>query len=163
MAQSADLRLEHLYVWPGTTHLEHGPRDYASSGDCASRIRQPATPGRRLTPERLLLRHVVPRLRTLLPVLFAFEIGATLLALGELGFLGFYFGGAETRSVARGDTSGTWNMLVPGQSELAQMLSGGWQNIFQTPWMVAWAGSAFFFSILAFTMLGEGLRRRVMR
>lgn len=111
----------------------------------------------------ILLRHVVPRLRTLLPVLFAFEIGATLLALGELGFLGFYFGGAETRSVARGDTSGTWNMLVPGQPELAQMLSGGWQNIFQTPWMVVWAGSAFFFSILAFTMLGEGLRRRVMR
>jgi len=110
----------------------------------------------------ILLRHVFPRLRSLVPVLFAFEIGATLLALGELGFLGFYYGGAETHGVARGDSSGTWNMLVPGQPELAQMLSGGWQNIFQTPWMVVWAGGAFFFAILAFTILGEGLRRRVM-
>ena len=112
---------------------------------------------------RILVQHVLPQIRTLLPVLLAFEIGGTLLALGELGFLGFYFGGAETRGVARGDSAGTWDVLIAGQPELAQMLSGGWQNIFQTPWMILWAGGAFFFSILAFTMLGEGLRQRIAR
>jgi len=109
----------------------------------------------------IVRRHVVPMLVALLPMRLAFEIGASLLALGELGFLGFLLGGGATRSVARGDSSGAWQVMIAGQPDLAQMLSGGWQNFYQTPWLAVWGGGAFFVAVLAFMLLGEGLRGRL--
>lgn len=111
----------------------------------------------------ILRRHVLPQLATLMPIRLALETGATLLVLAELGFLGFYLGGGEVRAVARGDTAGAWSVIIAGQPELAQLLSGGWQNFFQTPWLALWGGAAFFLAVLAFMALGEGLRRRAAR
>lgn len=108
----------------------------------------------------IVRRHVLPELARAVPTRLAFEVGAALLALGELGFLGFLLGGGDTRSVARGDTSGAWQVVIPGAPDLAQMLSGGWQNFYQTPWLAVWGGGAFFVAVLAFMLLAEGLRER---
>jgi ABC-type dipeptide/oligopeptide/nickel transport system permease subunit len=39
------------------------------------------------------------------------------------------------------------------------MLSAGWQNFLNAPRIAILAGTAFFFAIFSFMMLGEGLRR----
>jgi ABC-type dipeptide/oligopeptide/nickel transport system permease subunit len=108
----------------------------------------------------ILRHHVLPQVRGLLPVVLAFEIGAVLLVLGELGFLGLFVGGAATRAVADGASAGAFLKLVPGMPELSQMLSVGWDNFFQTPWLSLYAGLAFFFAVFSFMLLGEGLKRR---
>ncbi|MCB0216711.1 MAG: ABC transporter permease [Caldilineae bacterium] len=110
-------------------------------------------------PGFILRKHVIPALTGLLPVLAAFEMAAALLLLGELGFLGFYLGGGTIRGVARTDTAGSWLVRIPGQPELGQMLSVGWENFFQSKWLSLWAGLAFGVSVAAFLLLGEGLRR----
>lgn len=111
----------------------------------------------------IVRRHVLPQLVELAPMRLAFEVGAALLALAELGFLGFYLGGGDTRSVARGDSSGAWQVIIAGAPDLAQMLSGGWQNFYQAPWLAVWGGGAFFLAVLAFMLLGEGLRAHLAR
>jgi ABC-type dipeptide/oligopeptide/nickel transport system permease subunit len=105
-------------------------------------------------------RHVLANLRRLLPVMAAFEMGGVLLLLAELGFLGFFLDGGLNRFVARGDSAGAWMVRTAGTPELGQLLSGGWQNFYQSPWMALWGGAAFFLAVLSFMLLGEGLKRR---
>jgi ABC-type dipeptide/oligopeptide/nickel transport system permease subunit len=108
----------------------------------------------------IVRRHVVPHVRALAPIIASFDVAAVLLVMAELGFIGFFLGNPEYRSIARGDSPGVWLKLIPGQPELSQMLSVGWDNVFQTPWMMLWAGLAFIMAIAGFTLLGEGLRRK---
>ncbi len=140
--------------WAGTSYL------------VASRVRAQRSAGyieaaRALgsSPLGILRRHVLPHLAGLLPMLAAFEMAAVLLVLGELGFLGFFLGGGETRGMARGDDPGSWLVTIPGQPELGQMLSMGWENFFQSKWLSLWAGLAFVLAVASFMLLGEGLRR----
>lgn len=107
----------------------------------------------------IILRHVLPQMSTLLPILFSFEMGASLLQLAELGFLGFFFGGGAVRMVPNGNNAGFTAYMIPGQPELGQMLSAGWENFFLAPWMAVWAGAAFTAAIFSFMILGEGLKR----
>lgn len=108
---------------------------------------------------RILVNHVLPQVRTLLPILLAFEMSAVLLQMAELGFLGFYYGGTETFMVPDGITPGFRVFPVAGQPELGQMLSAGWDNLFLIPWVGLWSGTMFFLAVLSFTLLGEGLKR----
>ncbi len=109
----------------------------------------------------LVRRHILPHLALLLPILFAFEVASVLLTLAELGFLGLFIGGGTLRSTPSGIDPSSILKLVTGQPELSQMLSAGWDLIFLTPWLVLWAGALFVLVVMAFTLLGEGLKQRL--
>jgi len=109
----------------------------------------------------LIRRHVMPHLGVLVPILFSFEVASVLLTLAELGFLGFYIGGAEFRSVPSGLDPSSMLVLVQGQPELSQMLSTGWDTFFRTPWLVLWSGGLFMLVVMAFLLVAEGLKRRL--
>jgi ABC-type dipeptide/oligopeptide/nickel transport system permease subunit len=104
-------------------------------------------------------KHILPQIRTLLPILLSFEMGAALLQLAELGFLGFFLGGGAIRLVPEGASAGFIAVQTAGEPELGQMLSAGWENFFLAPWMAVWAGTAFTLAIFSFMILGEGLKR----
>jgi ABC-type dipeptide/oligopeptide/nickel transport system permease subunit len=108
---------------------------------------------------RLVSRHALPQVRTLLLVVWTFEMGSVLLQLAELGFLGFFMGGGAIRLIPDPNSGGFFYELVSGHPELGQMLSAGWQNFLNAPRIAVLAGTAFFFAIFSFMMLGEGLRR----
>jgi peptide/nickel transport system permease protein len=107
---------------------------------------------------RLLWRHVLPQVQTLLLVTWAFEMSAVLLQLAELGFLGFFMGGGAIRLIPDPESGGFISELIAGKPELGQMLSAGWENFFNVPWMSVLAGTVFFLAVFSFMMLSEGLK-----
>ncbi|GIV95720.1 MAG: hypothetical protein KatS3mg057_0377 [Herpetosiphonaceae bacterium] len=112
-------------------------------------------------PTRVLLRHILPQLWPLLPVLMAFELGAAILLVAELGFLGIFIGGGFIYRMPRSDSAGEYSILTSGMPELGQMLSGFWSKVWRAPWEPLFVGIVVFVMVAAFNMLGEGLRRRV--
>lgn len=108
---------------------------------------------------RIFWRHIVPHIRTLLLVTWAFEMSAVLLQLAELGFLGFFVGGGAVRLVPSTEHGGFESYLISGMPELGQMLSAGWENFFNVPWVSIQAGAVFFLAVFSFMMLGEGLKQ----
>jgi ABC-type dipeptide/oligopeptide/nickel transport system permease subunit len=112
---------------------------------------------------RLFWYHVLPQVRTLMVITWTFEMSAVLLQLAELGFLGFFVGGGATRLIPDPNSGGFISELIAGKPELGQMLSAGWENFFNVPWMSVIAGTAFFLAVFSFMMLGEGLKRYFAR
>lgn len=113
------------------------------------------------SPGRILGRHVLPQLWPALPALISFELAATLLVIGELGFLGLFIGEAFVIMGTSGDINETAIGLTANYPELAQMMSNFWSKMIRTPWEVVFVGLAVFLLIFAFNMLGEGLRRQM--
>ncbi|MBP6015602.1 MAG: ABC transporter permease [Candidatus Promineofilum sp.] len=113
------------------------------------------------SPGRILGRHVLPQLWPTLPALISFELAATLLVIGELGFLGLFIGEAFVIMGASGEMNETAIGITANYPELAQMMSNFWSKMIRTPWEVVFVGSAVFLLIFAFNMLGEGLRRQM--
>jgi peptide/nickel transport system permease protein len=108
---------------------------------------------------RLLVNHLLPQVRTLVIVTWTFEMSAVLLQLAELGFLGFFMGGGAFRLIPDPKSGGFISELIAGMPEMGQMLSAGWDNFLTAPRIALLAGTAFFFAIFSFQMLGEGLKR----
>ncbi len=111
------------------------------------------------TERRLLWHHLLPQVRTLVIVTWTFEMSAVLLQLAELGFLGFFLGGGAFRLIPDPNSGGFFRELIAGMPEMGQMLSAGWDNFLNAPRIALLAGTAFFFAIFSFQMLGEGLKR----
>jgi peptide/nickel transport system permease protein len=103
----------------------------------------------------IILRHVVRQIMPMVWMLFAFEISGTLMVTAALGFLGYYIGGdiwvVVEDHVAR---------RVSGTPELGQMLATSWVRA-DEPWAMIAVGSAVFFAVLGFNLLGRGLRSRL--
>jgi peptide/nickel transport system permease protein len=106
---------------------------------------------------RILAHHIWKQLAPLLGMLFAFEISSTLFVIAELGFLGYFIGG------------GTWIEVsdfvvtnAQGFPELGQLLSSALVTLVK-PTVLVIVGTAIFFGILGFNLLGEGLRVRANR
>jgi ABC-type dipeptide/oligopeptide/nickel transport system permease subunit len=112
----------------------------------------------------ILVKHVVPQINTLLPIILSLEMGSVLLILAELGFLGFYAGGRQRATLVTGN-SATMDLpiMIPGFPELGQMLSNSWTQFFQNPFLTIVTGTVFLLTIFGFMMLGESLKRRVMK
>ena len=103
---------------------------------------------------RLILFHVLPNLAPALIAVAAVEVGAVLLILGELGFIGIFInGGAGSGAAAFG--------LFSNVPEWGSLLSNirGWTRSY--PWTGFYPMAAFFIAILGFNLLSEGLRRLV--
>jgi ABC-type dipeptide/oligopeptide/nickel transport system permease subunit len=106
----------------------------------------------------LAVRHVLPNVLPTLVVITLLEMGAVLMILGELGFVGVYIGGGS--SVQVGDFSQEQYFTMP---EWGAMMAGSRQWARAEPWMVVFPALAFFISVTGFNLLGEGLRRLIDR
>lgn len=110
-----------------------------------------------LRTSRIILNHVVPNLLSALISLAALEMGAVLMLLGELGFIGIFIGGG---AFAELDTFGSLYHYsdVP---EWGSLLSNIRPYARAYPWTAVYPALAFFVAILGFNLFGEGVRRLV--
>ncbi|MBU0511903.1 MAG: ABC transporter permease subunit, partial [Chloroflexi bacterium] len=108
---------------------------------------------------RIILKHVLPNLIPTLISLVALEMGAVLMLLGELGFIGIFIGGGAFAELA---------MYVPPYHysdvpEWSALLSSIRPYARSYPWTATYPALAFFVAILGFNLFGEGIRRMVER
>ena len=87
---------------------------------------------------RLLFRHLLPNLLPTVTVVATLGVSAAILAAAALSFLGL---GAQ-----------------PPTSEWGAMLSGGRDFFRRAPWIMLFPGLAIALTVLAFNLLGDGLR-----
>jgi len=111
-----------------------------------------------LTPLGLAVRHVLPNVLPALIIITLLEMGAVLMVLGELGFVGIYIGGGI--SIQVDDFTQRQYLSVP---EWGAMMAGSRAWARSRPWMVLFPAIAFFASVTGFNLLGEGLRRLIDR
>ncbi len=110
-----------------------------------------------LRTPRLLMGHILPNLIPALISLAALEMGAVLILLGELGFIGIFIGGGTLAEVGSGigafhySDIPEWGALLSNIRTFARAYS----------WMAFYPVTAFFLAILGFNLFGEGLRRLV--
>lgn len=110
-------------------------------------------------PGRILLHYILPQLWPVLPAMIAFELAAVMLLVAELGFLGIFIGGGIVYDVPDPNSASSFFITTSGQPELGQLLADFWAKIIRTPWVPFLVGSVVFIQILAYNLLGEGLRR----
>ncbi len=106
----------------------------------------------------IAVRHILPNVLPSLVVIAVLEMGAVLMMLGELGFIGIYVGGGTWVQV--GDTAVA---NIPDIPEWGAMMAGARQYARSKTWMVIYPAAAFFVAVLGFNLLGEGLRRLIQR
>jgi ABC-type dipeptide/oligopeptide/nickel transport system permease component len=111
-----------------------------------------------VNPSRIIVKHILPNLVPTLLAIAALEMGAVLMLLGELGFIGIFIGGG---AFAELDFSGPAYHYsdVP---EWGALLSNIRTYARSYPWTAIYPSMAFFISILAFNLFGEGLRRFIL-
>ena len=108
---------------------------------------------------RLLVRHVLPQLLPTLLVVSVLEMGGVLMLLAELGFLSIFIGGGfrvQIGEAGRMVPVIAYFSDVPEWGALLSNIRDWWRSY---PWMAWYPGIAFFLSIVAFNLWGEGLRR----
>jgi ABC-type dipeptide/oligopeptide/nickel transport system permease component len=107
----------------------------------------------------ILNRHVLPLLLPALLVLASLEMGGVLMLLAELGFLNIFLGGGFKVMIAEGAQMVPIIMYYSDVPEWGALLANirGWWRAY--PWLAWYPGIFFFTAILAFNLLGEGLRR----
>ena len=106
----------------------------------------------------IAVRHILPNILPALVIIAVLEMGAVLMILGELGFIGVFIGGGTWVQV--GDTA---IANIPDIPEWGAMMAGARQFARANTWMVFYPSLAFFLAVLGFNSLGEGLRRIVQR
>lgn len=112
-----------------------------------------------LRTPRILRSHVLPNLIPALISMAALEMGAVLILLGELGFIGIFIGGGTLAEVGAGSGLGAYHYSdVP---EWGALLSNIRTYARTYAWIALYPISSFFVAILGFNLFGEGLRRLV--
>ncbi len=99
-----------------------------------------------------VLSHVIPNVLPRMWVQMPVEISAALLATAALGFLGYFVNAVW---IPIEDFTG---LRAAGAPELGQMMGA---SITSQPWTAVFAGTLVFLIILAFNLLGDGLRSRL--
>jgi ABC-type dipeptide/oligopeptide/nickel transport system permease subunit len=113
-----------------------------------------------LTGLGIAVRHVVPNVLPQLLVISFLEMGAVMMLLGELGFVGVYIGGG-TRFAVEIDPFTVEIFTVIEVPEWGAMLAEGFRWLRSKPFVVFPPALAFFLSVVGFNALGEGLRRLI--
>lgn len=110
---------------------------------------------------QILSRHVFPHLIPSILVLSVLQMGGILMLLAELGFLNIFLGGGFKAMIA--ETSNMTPVIfyfsdIPEWGALLANIRDWWRSY---PWLAWYPGVFFFFSIFAFNLWGEGLRRLI--
>jgi peptide/nickel transport system permease protein len=106
------------------------------------------------------VRHVLPNVLPQLLVITFLEMGAVMMLLGELGFVGVYIGGGSRISIEVAVEVNQVFQLVE-IPEWGALLADGFRYLRSKPFVVFPPALAFFISVLGFNTLGEGLRRHM--
>ena len=106
---------------------------------------------------RIILSHVLPHMVPALIAIVALEIGAVLMLLGELGFIGIFIGGG---AFAELEVFGP-PFHYSDVPEWGALLSSVRSYARSYPWMALYPSLAFFIAVLGFNLFGEGVRRLV--
>lgn len=108
----------------------------------------------------LAVRHVLPNILPSLLIITFLEMGAVMMLMGELGFIGVYIGGGSRISIEVDlDVREVFQLIeVP---EWGALLSEGFRYLRSKPFVVIPPALAFFISVVGFNTLGEGLRRYI--
>ena len=108
----------------------------------------------------IAIRHVLPNILPQLLVITFLELGAVLMILGELAFIGVFIGGGSR--IALGDeTIGIQVITQSNVPEWGAMLAEGYRWLRAKPFIVFPPAFAFFISVIGFNAFGEGLRRLI--
>ena len=110
-----------------------------------------------LRTPRLLISHVLPNVMPALFAMAALEMGAVLMLLGELGYIGVFIGGGQTTAPGLGIEG----ILYSNIPEWASLLANVREYTRGYTWMALTPATAFFLAILAFNLFGEGARRLI--
>jgi peptide/nickel transport system permease protein len=105
----------------------------------------------------IAVRHVIPNILPQILILFFLEMGAVLMLLGELSFLGVFIGGGS--HIALGDEIMGTTVTLAEVPEWGAMLAEGYRWLRAKPFIVAFPALAFFISVTGLNLFGEGLRR----
>ena len=108
---------------------------------------------------RIVWRHVLPNLIPSLVSIIVLEMGAVLMLLGELGFIGIFIGGGAFADL---DVAGP-PFHYSDVPEWGAMLSNVRTYARTYSWMAVYPAGAFFVAIMGFNLLGEGIRRLIER
>lgn len=109
--------------------------------------------------DHILVRHVLTALLPLFLILAPLEMAGVLMLLANLGFLDIFMGGGFRSAIS--EASFGVNVVfsfsdIPEWGALLANVRTWWRSY---PWLGWFPGLAFTLSILAFNLLGEGLRR----
>ncbi len=109
---------------------------------------------------QIAVRHILPNVLPQLLVITFLEMGAVLMLLGELGFVGVYIGGGSRIDLS--EPLGPTNIVTLADvPEWGAMIADGFRWLRSKPFIVFPPAVAFFISVLGFNSLGEGLRRLI--
>lgn len=115
-----------------------------------------------LTNIQIVVRHILPNVLPYLLVITFLEMGAVLMLLGELGFVGVYIGGGSRIDLTE-PLGPPAIFTLPDVPEWGAMIADGFRWLRSKPWVVMPPAVAFFIAVAGFNMLGEGLRRLIER
>jgi peptide/nickel transport system permease protein len=115
-----------------------------------------------LTNVQIVVRHILPNVLPYLLVITFLEMGAVLMLLGELGFVGVYIGGGSRIDLTE-PLGPPAIFTLPDVPEWGAMIADGFRWLRSKPWVVMPPAVAFFIAVAGFNMLGEGLRRLIER
>lgn len=110
-----------------------------------------------LRDEEIAIRHILPNILPRLFVVMFLEMGAVLMLLGELAFLGVYVGGGYEAMLIQ-EIGRTETITMVEEAEWGAMLAEGFRWMRSRPYIIMPSATAFALSVLGFTSLGEGLR-----
>jgi peptide/nickel transport system permease protein len=104
---------------------------------------------------RILGKHVFPNIIPGLISILSLEMGAVLMLLGELGFIGIFIGGGAFAQLS------IWGppYHYSDVPEWGALLSNIRLYARSYPWTALYPTGAFFVAIMGFNFLGEGIRR----
>lgn len=107
----------------------------------------------------VIARYLLPNLLPMLLSLAALEAAAVMLLVGDLGFVGIFLGGGTFAEVFIGSPPYHYSDIP----EWASLLSNVRLFARSYPWTALYPALAFFLTVLAFNLFGEGLRRLLPR
>lgn len=106
---------------------------------------------------KIALENVIPHLAPELIVLFFMEIARTLSMIMQLGVFSLYVGNLHV--IKSTDFGNIVYYDMSFEPEWASLLSSSRNLVNAAPWVIIFPALAFFISVLAFNMFGEGLRK----
>ena len=110
-------------------------------------------------PIQIIISNILPHLLPELTILFFMEIARVLTVLMQLGIFNIFIG--NLRIVASSDQGNLVGKATSYEPEWSSMLGSAKNAIRSAPWIVFSSASAFFFVVLGFNLLGEGIRRQL--
>ncbi|MFZ0547838.1 MAG: ABC transporter permease subunit [Candidatus Promineifilaceae bacterium] len=115
-----------------------------------------------LTNVQIIVRHILPNVLPYLLVITFLEMGAVLMLLGELGFVGVYIGGGSRIDLTE-PLGPPAIFTLPDVPEWGAMIADGFRWLRSKPFVVMPPAVAFFIAVAGFNLFGEGLRRLIER